>query len=69
MSVIQDILKDPGHSKKAIVGKTLEEAEKIDATDIMDLLGGIPAQKLHCACLSKRTLRKAINAYKNRVIS
>jgi nitrogen fixation NifU-like protein len=49
-----------------IIGKTLEEAEKIDETDIMEYLGGIPAQKLHCACLSKRTLRKAINAYKNR---
>jgi len=47
-----------------IIGKTLEEAEKIDETDIMDYLGGIPAQKLHCACLCKRTLRKAIDAYK-----
>jgi nitrogen fixation NifU-like protein len=51
-----------------IIGKTLEEAEKIDETDIMEYLGGIPAQKVHCACLSKRTLRKAINAYKNKGI-
>ncbi len=46
-----------------IIGMTLEEAEKIDEEKIIDYLGGIPAQKVHCTCLSKRTLQKAIKGY------
>ncbi len=47
-----------------VKGKTLEEAEKIDEQDIISLLGEFPVQKIHCACLAKRTLRKAINKYR-----
>lgn len=46
-----------------IKGKTLEQAEKISEEDIMDHLGGIPESKIHCACLSVRTLKKAIKQY------
>ncbi len=49
-----------------IIGMTLEEAEKIEEDEIIDYLGGIPAQKVHCTCLSKRTLQKAIKDYKER---
>ena len=45
--------------------KTLEEAEKITEEDIINFLGGIPKQKIHCACLAKRTLRKAIERYRS----
>jgi nitrogen fixation NifU-like protein len=48
-----------------VKGKTLEEAERITEEDIIDFLGGIPKQKIHCACLAKRTLRKAIEKYKS----
>ena len=47
-----------------IKGKTLEEAEKTDEEDIMNHLGSIPKQKIHCACLAKRTLRQAIGQYR-----
>ena len=47
-----------------IIGMTLEEAEKIDEEKIISYLGGIPKQKVHCTCLSKRTLQKAIKDYK-----
>jgi len=45
--------------------KTLEEAEKITEEDVIDFLGGIPKQKIHCACLAKRTLQKAIEKYRS----
>lgn len=45
--------------------KTLEEAEKITEEDIINFLGGIPKQKIHCACLAKRTLQKAIEKYRH----
>jgi len=44
--------------------KKLEEAEKITETDIISFLEGIPKQKIHCACLAKRTLQKAIKKYR-----
>ena len=46
-----------------IKGETLEQAEKIDEEDIISYLGALPEQKFHCACLAKRTLRKAIRRY------
>jgi len=44
--------------------KRLEEAEKITETDIISFLGGIPKQKIHCACLAKRTLQMAIKKHR-----
>ncbi len=44
--------------------KTLEEAVRITEEEIMNFLGGIPKQKIHCACLAKRTLEMAINKYR-----
>jgi len=49
-----------------IIGKTLEAAGEIDEEEIINYLGGIPMQKVHCTCLSKRTLQKAIKDYKNK---
>jgi len=49
-----------------IRGKTLEDAEKIEEEDIIEYLEGIPLQKVHCACLAKRTLRFAIGQYKDK---
>lgn len=48
-----------------VKGKSLEEAEKITEEDVISFLGGIPKQKIHCACLAKRTLQKAIKKYRN----
>lgn len=49
-----------------IKGKTLEQAARIDETDIVNHLGAIPEQKIHCACLAKRTLGFAIEDYRQR---
>ena len=49
-----------------IKGKTLEQAARIDETDIVNHLGAIPEQKIHCAYLAKRTLGCAIEDYRQR---
>jgi len=46
-------------------GKTLEEAEEITEEDIINFLGGLPKPKIHCTCLVKRTLQKAIEKYRD----
>lgn len=46
-------------------GKTLDEAYKIEKTDVSRALGGLPPIKQHCSNLSTDALRKAIDDYKN----
>jgi NifU-like protein involved in Fe-S cluster formation len=49
-----------GFAGKMVKGKTLEETEKITEKDVINFLGGIPKPKIHCTCIVKRTLQKAI---------
>jgi nitrogen fixation NifU-like protein len=47
-------------------GKTLEEAMKISNRDIVEVVEGLPPQKLHCSVLAADALRKAIEDYRRR---
>lgn len=46
------------------MGKTLEEALKIDEKTIADALDGLPPEKLHCSNLAAGAIRGAINEYR-----
>ncbi len=46
-------------------GNTLEEALKISDTDIVNALGGLPENKLHCSVLGATALKNAIENYLN----
>jgi nitrogen fixation NifU-like protein len=49
-------------------GKTLEEALKISNKDIVDLVDGLPPQKIHCSVLAVDALHKAIEDYRKRSV-
>ncbi len=46
-----------------IKGKTVDEALKLTNQQVVDALGGLPAQKLHCSVLAEEAIKEAINDY------
>ena len=49
-SVLTDLVK----------GKTVEEALKISKSDIIEELGGMPPEKVHCSLLAEDALKEAL---------
>ena len=49
-----------------IKGKTVEEAEKLTNAAVVESLGGLPAQKMHCSVLAEEAIAEAIKGYRSR---
>lgn len=44
-------------------GKTISDALKLTNKDVVNALGGLPAQKLHCSVLAEEAFKSAIQNY------
>ncbi|OPX24776.1 MAG: Fe-S cluster assembly scaffold protein NifU [Candidatus Latescibacterota bacterium] len=49
-----------------VMGKPLEEAERITRKNVADALDGLPPNKMHCSNLAADALHKAIEDYRIR---
>ena len=48
-----------------VKGKSIDEAMQVTSKAIVDSLGGLPDQKIHCSVLAIDALKKALEEYKN----
>ncbi len=46
-----------------IIGMSIEEALKVTNKKVVEHLGGLPAQKLHCSVLAEEAIKEAIEDY------
>jgi len=49
-----------------VMGKTLEEAEKVSNKAVAEALDGLPPTKMHCSNLAADALHKAITDYREK---
>jgi nitrogen fixation NifU-like protein len=49
-----------------VLGKPVEEAEKINKQDVADALGGIPEYKMVCSNLAPDAIRKALQDWRKK---
>lgn len=49
-----------------VIGKNIDDALKIENKDVVELLEGLPPQKIHCSVLAEEAIKEAINDYKAR---
>lgn len=49
-----------------IKGMTLDEALTVTNKKVIDYLGGLPAQKIHCSVLAEEAIKKAIDDYRSK---
>lgn len=50
-------------STELIKGRTIDEALKLSNKEVIDELGGLPPQKIHCSVLAEEAIKKAISDY------
>ncbi len=49
-----------------IRGKSIDEALKVTNKDVFNILGTMPAHKIHCSVLAEETIRDAVEDYYKR---
>ncbi len=49
-----------------IIGKTVDEALAVKNSDVVEILEGLPPQKIHCSVLAEEAIAEAIKDYRSK---
>ncbi len=49
-----------------IIGMTVDEALKVTNAKVVEVLEGLPPQKMHCSVLAEEAIKKAIEDYRSK---
>ncbi|MBQ2711750.1 MAG: Fe-S cluster assembly scaffold protein NifU [Clostridia bacterium] len=49
-----------------IIGKPIEEVEKVTNRAVVEALEGLPPQKIHCSVLAEEAIKKALEDYRSK---
>lgn len=49
-----------------VKGLSIDEALKVTNKRVVEILGGLPPQKLHCSVLAEEAIKKAIEDYRSK---
>ncbi len=49
-----------------IIGMTIDEALQVTNRKVIEYLGGLPSQKIHCSVLAEEAIKKAIEDYQSK---
>ncbi len=49
-----------------VKGMTVDEALKLTNKKVIECLGGLPSQKIHCSVLAEEAIKKAIEDYRSK---
>lgn len=50
-----------------IIGMAVEDALKVTNKKVVECLGGLPSQKIHCSVLAEEAIKKAIEDYQSKM--
>ncbi|WKY47247.1 iron-sulfur cluster assembly scaffold protein [Eubacteriaceae bacterium ES3] len=50
-----------------IIGMNIEEAAKLKNSEVVEALGGLPNEKIHCSVLAAEAIQAAIEDYKKSI--
>ena len=50
-----------------VIGKSIEEAEKLTREKVADSLGGLPEEKMNCSNIAPDAIRAAIADYRSKI--
>ncbi|MBE7086742.1 MAG: Fe-S cluster assembly scaffold protein NifU [Clostridiales bacterium] len=49
-----------------VIGMSVDDALKLTNKKVIEVLGGLPSQKIHCSVLAEEAIKKAIEDYKSK---
>ncbi len=52
-------------ASELLIGKTIEEAEQLTKMDIVEVLNGLPEEKIACSTIAPDAIRAAIENYRS----